>query len=213
MNMTTQRFILLIFIVSMTFSCTNNQTNNTLEAQTPEVLQDNKSELDISRLGKYSYRGQDIVKLLFDEAVNKDPQLNKLVNNIDRLREQNTDSLASFKQYMGNNEEYWTTLQNYITQISDTSLSKELSDFFKVKEINYNNSIATLTAKETEIGNKEQKLQDMEIVMKLLVTSPMMMNYQKNELPDINTLKLIIADYEKVMKEVEPYTNSKKPIE
>ena len=66
--------------------------------------------------------------------------------------------------------------------------------------------ISPLTSISQQIDSSEQILKDQVILMKILVTEPMMSTYQRNEYPDINTLNSVNSSFDSLNNDVKPYT-------
>ena len=207
MNKLTLAFLILIF----TFSCKSvsdkKQQENILE-ETPKVLDDNKSDVNLS---SYSKRmNKDIIQQLFDEALEKDEKLQSINSRISKIQSIKTDSLEEYQTYIRNNQLYWNSLKQYASQLNDTTARDELKGMIETLEKKYNHEISHLDSIEKQIEKRDQKLEDQEILMKIFITHPMMSNYQRNEFPEINTLKSIRNMYDTLIRDTEEYSTIKK---
>lgn len=206
MNKTT----LFAFIVLFVVSCTNERgtaEQENLNEQTPEVLNDER-KLDIS---SYSKRyGTDIIQKLFDEAVENDKDLKKATSTLGRVKKLKSDSLEAYQTYMRNNQNYWNALTRYSNQLSDSTLKNDLLKL--VETLKDKQSKRTLPLEElvADIDSTERILGDLEILMKIIVTEPMMNNYQRNELPNPKTLESVKQAFDRSINAVKPYTKIQK---
>jgi len=197
--------ISLVFSLLIICSCSDNRVKDEpaeIQNQTPEVLGDSKT--DRSSISKrYS---SDMVQDLFNEAVSRNSELQKLTNRIYTIGEIKADSLKPYNVYLQNNELYWSSANRYISQISDSVLKHDLKEILKKMEINYKAAISKHSFLLEKLEGKEKMLHDYEILMKLSVTIPMISSYQKNELPDINTLNHLVGVYDTLISDTRSYS-------
>jgi hypothetical protein len=197
--------ISLVFSLLFICSCSDNRVKDepaVIQHQTPEVLDDSKADLS-SVSKRYS---SDIVQDLFNEAVSKNSELQKLTNRINTIGEIKADSLKPYSVYLQNNDMYWSSANRYISQISDSVLKNDLKEIFKNMEINYKAAISKHSFLMEKLEGKEKMLNDYEILMKLSVTIPMISSYQKNELPAINTLNSLVGIYDTLINDTRSYS-------
>lgn len=209
-NSMNNQIVILLFMF-LSFSCskdrsTNNEPNNLEE--TPEVLEENKGDLNLSSYSKRAKK--DIIQQLYDEAVDKDEQLKSLNSRISEISDLKKDSLKDFETYIRNNQNYWNSIDGYASQLSDTTLRDELKNLIEVLEKKHASKMSPLNSIVKQIEVAEQSLRDQEILMKILVTEPMMSNYQRNEFPDINTLKSVKSSLDTLINDVKPYAQIRK---
>ena len=197
--------VLLICTLFLISCSDKNNPKGEAEAQnkTPEVLDNSKADDEI---GSFSKRiSDDILQQLFEEAINKDTKLKDITTRIDGINQTKSDSLKDYNTYIQNYNEYWSSVNIYINQISDSTLKGEMRNAFNILESNYKKSIAQHTISYDKINVKATILNDQEILMKLLITEPMMKNYQHNKLPDIKRLNRIIVTYDTLINETKPF--------
>jgi hypothetical protein len=204
--------VLIILICAVTISsCSHRNDKNTqpvIQNQTPEVLENTKSDLKVSSFSK-RYEG-DIIQELFNEALSKDEELKTLSEKMAEINTVKNDSLESYRTYIQNNNRYWSNIFEYINQISDSTIKIELRESFKIMESKYLESIKPHDLIISRLDVKSKVLNDREILMKIIVTQPMMYNYQRNELPAIKPLKDLANMYDELIKRTQPYTIIKK---
>ncbi len=203
---------LVLFSFLIVFSCSDNSTEKTSNQasgnETPEALNKNAFEQDISSISK-RYRS-DIISELYNEALENNPELKELNTRINRMGVVKNDSLKLYAKYANTNKNYWIAVNNYINQLNDSILKESVTEAFTEFENNYTLKVAEHESSLDTINKKSISLNDRLLLMKLMITAPMMMNYQKNELPDIESLKKLIKEYEKLIKETKQYTEMKK---
>lgn len=194
--------ILLLVVLSCSGERNTKQQAGNLE-ETPEVLNDNKTDLSLSYNKR---RGKDIIQQLFDEALSKNEKLRSINSRITEIDEIKADSLENFNNYIRNNQNYWGSLNQYADQLNDTTLRAELKNFIEALKNKYDKNTSPLDSVAKLIDAREKFLRDQEILMKILVTAPMMKTYQQNEFPDINTMTSVQKSMDTLINDMKPYT-------
>ena len=70
--------------------------------------------------------------------------------------------------------------------------------------------IKDLEALAKRIQGKYDHLQDLKVLMKIAVTAPMMLNYQRNEIPSEDPIKKLESLIEQAIDDVTPYSKLEK---
>lgn len=175
------------------------------ETATPEVLleEDKPSRsIDVSYIKGRRYE-KDIVSELYEEALEKDAALKALNDKIVLMPGVQNDSLRAFSNYKSQNLDYWEDTKSYISQIEDETLKASTAKAFEELEKAFYNKIAAHENAKKTLNQKATALQDRFVVMKLMITQSMMNNYQNNEFPDIESMKGLIKEYDKLINEAE----------
>jgi hypothetical protein len=205
--------ILSLFFISILLltSCSKNEestTSESLETVTPTILVNSKSEsrrkVDFFSSGSRSYE-VDIIHKLYEEALDKNKELQTLHNRILDMSSIKSDSLAAFNLYKRNNEEYFESVNKYLAQIQDTVLREATRQTFEQLEKSYSGKVnGHLSAKE-KLGQRANILNDRLILIKLFITQSMMQNYQNNELPNLKLIEGLLKDYDQLINETKKY--------
>lgn len=203
-----------IVIVATTFSC--NDTNKSQSNITPKQLEVKETpkvfnQKDDNYLGTvYSRYDSDLISKLYEEAIEKDSKLKKLNTAINKMAGLKKDSIEEYSEFSQTNKSYWLTTNRYISQLQDSALKESTLEIFKALELKYQIKISDYEQKLTVINEKTLLLNDQLILIKLLITEPLMENYQMNEKPDIKVLENIILQYDNLIKETQEYTEDVK---
>jgi len=200
-------FIILLLFIN---ACSNNQKNaNTIEEPeaTPDLFTNNGGELIISSFNKR--RGGNLIESLFEEATNKVPELRSLTDDILALNELERDSLEDYQIYSDTNSAYWQSLKAYIGKINDSTMRNDMEKLMVNWKENYESKAESLTILNNDIGSRKTSLNDHELLLKILVTQPMIANYQKNELPNMKPLQFIKQSYDTLISETQSYLDNK----
>lgn len=199
-------YILIVIIANSCANPTKQQTvsNEVPLTTTPEVL---TNDSDYKNLIP-KRRDSDIISNLYKEALSKDAELNQLNEEIKNIVRIKGDSLSVYQKYAQINQDYWNRTQVYANRISDSILRKSTLEIFATLESKYKNSMSEHHRTLKNINNRTAMLQDQLILMKLLTTEPMMKNYQLNEKPDTKSMKAIINEYDRLIKESKEFTKT-----
>jgi hypothetical protein len=207
----------LILLTVLTFSCNDATKNNKVAessivqlTETPQILQEPKSNIDYSVSSFSKRNNSDIVSKLFQEAIEKDSKLKKLNEDLNNIENLKSDSITEYSEFKKTNRSYWKSVDNYINRMQDSTIKKSTHEVFKNLRINYQKEMSPYEQKLASINKKAIILNDQLILMKLIVTSTMMKNYQINEKPEIETLNSLIKEYDNLIKATEEYSKIKK---
>jgi hypothetical protein len=192
--------IILIIVSIAVISCSGNEKKDTqtIDNQTPEVLQENRIEQKVNS-SLYGSR-YDIVDELFKEAIKKDSELSNLMDNFYKLNDEKKDSTAEFLIFKNKNSSYWQSSEYLASSVSDSLIKIQLLDFLKTLKTSYLEDISDHDTLLIQIAKNSTKIEDQLIALKLITTYSMIMNYQNNELPDISSIENFISTQESILK-------------
>jgi len=204
------KVLVFLIIATITFSC-NDSTKKGIKAdaeteelnETPQSLEEN-ADFELGSLSKRY--DADIISKLYEEAIEKDTQLKRLNSDINKMSVFKSDSLAEYLKFSQSNRHYWLRANSYVDQLQDTILKESTRELFQALELKYQTKMSAYEESLSLISEKTIVMKDQLIVLKLLITAPMMNNYQINEKPNIKTLENIIDQYDKLIKETQGYT-------
>lgn len=166
-------------------------------------------DYEIDVLSRSKYAG-DIIHRLYDESMQNDPKLKDIdsrINGFDRIK---SDSIEKYLDYISKNENYWQTSEKYISSISDSLIRENTRSIFSLMKKNYLTSIDGHEKVVQSINHSKKELRDQALVLKLMVTKSMIINFQKNELIDIASLEEIAFQLQQLINETKEYSNSLK---
>lgn len=205
--------VLLVLVISCNDGTKNHnlaEGNITPLTETPQVLQEPKSTIDY-KVSSYSKRyDPDIISKLYQEAIEKDSKLKKLNEDLNDIKNLKKDSTAAYTEFKKTNNNYWSTVTVYINRMQDSTIKKSTQEVFKNLQANHQKQMLPYEQKLDLINQKANTLNDQLLLMKLIVTSTMMKNYQVNEQPTIEKLNNLLKAYDQLIKATEEYSKVKK---
>lgn len=189
----TSAYILVFLSLTILFYCGSNTTDSVPGQETPKALQDD--------VLSYKRSGKSLMEDLYDELVTKSPELKTLEDNLDILRKKETDLKEAFDKYDSKSHHYYNSTAR-ANSISDSLLRKKIEALLTSSQKKY-------SAKKSEIGSllaaaasNNASLQDHHLVLKIVLTLPLMEEYQNDNLPDGKNYSEFTADQKKVIKEI-----------
>jgi hypothetical protein len=186
-------------------SCDNSPDREKSNTETPKALDDKSASYEI-----VSKRGNsDLIENLYDELVEKTPELKELESKIDNLNDSKSDSLDQFEKYDRKNNVYYNAAVNHIGQINDTVLRDQLKHLITSSETKYNLKISSHSNLLNLIEAKTLTLNDLHEVLKITRTLPLIEKYQNNNLPNTKALQ----GYLKQLDETLSYADTLKKID
>jgi tetrahydromethanopterin S-methyltransferase subunit B len=167
---------LLIFILLT--ACTNNTTQQNPPPDIPKALEEKGSYSLITKRGSNS-----VLEDLYNELVEKTPELKKLENQIDNLNSSRNDSTELFNSYKSKNTMYYTEASQTVGLIKDSSIKEKIRELITSSNTIYDTKISEHTILLTAIDTKLSTLKDLHTYLKVKRTLPIMEKYQSDNLP------------------------------
>jgi hypothetical protein len=127
--------VILSTIIFLTItSCTDSQSHDNEQQETPKALEDKSSSYEI-----VSKRGDgDLVESLYNELAEKTTALKELENKIDNLSRSEGDSTEVFAKFNTKNNSYYNATDRHIEQIKDTLLRDSMKKLIAGSLAKYN---------------------------------------------------------------------------
>ena len=199
-------FLLLLVGLSCSDDLAKTESEQVVEALGDKPIKAQIKDFASSRSDSYSYgKRTDAVEVLFNEAIENDKNLEKLVEKLNNI---NSDAIGEYSKYKTNNENYWASVSSNGQNLRDTVLREEVAKYFDKLRQRYANSISKHEYNVKLFNEKEIELSDQSILLKLAVTQPMMESYQKNELVELQKLQRITKTYDSLINILEQKTKS-----
>ena len=167
----------------------------------PKALQD-KSSLDeiVSKRGN-----DDLVERLYNELVDKTPELRDIENRITIVSENKKDSTELFDKYDEKNQTYYRSADKGIGRLGDSILKLKMRTLITNSLTKYNSSLFRHIAILKSIEKKKTTLEDLHEVLKITWTLPIIEKYQKNNLPSAKPLESFSFKIDEVIQHVDSF--------
>lgn len=192
------RLLLSLILVTVSLSaCHNNRDKIEIKnPNTPQALQggDNASSLSI-----YRSRADDLIEEIYNELLEKRPDLKKLEADIAAYNTMEGDSLGKYDRYERQSAAYYNQANNKIKQITDSTLKKEMQQIIAKSSSRYNKKMAAINSQLNVLGKNDSTLNNYHIALKLLVTLPLMEQFQNDEFPGDKTLHTLATEKQKLI--------------
>lgn len=177
-------FIPVIFVLTLA-SCNTNNMRDKPKPETPKALADKSSAYEIVSTRSYD----DLVESLYKELVSKDSNLKKLNDIIDGLNASKSDSVELFYKFNAKNQSYFYSADKHVSLIKDSLVREKMKTMVAAQLRTYNSRIARHNELLKLIETKQLTISDLENVLKLMRTLPLIDKYQKDNLPGIKSLE------------------------
>lgn len=198
--------ILLASIITLAFlSCNQKKQKQAPAPGTPKALQESGST-EYSILSKRSGR-EDLVESLYDELVNKTPELKDIEKQIAYLDEARTDSVEVFNNFNQKNEGYYGDAERHLTQLSDSILKNKISMMISNSQSKYKTQVAGHNDLLATLNSKNIQLKDMHILLKIVKTLPLIEKYQKDNIPGKKPIEKTISEFDKTINKIDSTSN------
>ena len=195
---------LFLVLFAILLSCNNTPAPQEVDFSNTEELQNPKrNSISYSKV-----RSRDIVGHLYKQAIEKDPKLMTLENEIFNMDEIKKDSLARYMEYVNYNDLYYSSAMRYAGAVQDTVKRKKILSMLNQSNIEYQKGITKQTDAVNSISKLEIDLADQRRIMMLVVSEVLMNSYQM-EVPNIESLETINKKYKELINKTSSYTDPK----
>ncbi|RKR08288.1 hypothetical protein C8C83_5525 [Flavobacterium sp. 90] len=165
-------------------SCRDNETTQR-NSEEPKAFEE--KSIDIGRFRK----GNDLVEDLYQELVDKSPELTSLENELSQLNKRDTVNI--FYNYNQKSNDYYRDAKNQINNITDSVMKQKILNLITKSNDKYVSQKADLKNLMNTINEKRNEINNYHSALKIILTIPLIEQYQKQHLPNK-------APYEKVIK-------------
>lgn len=180
----------VVLIIFFFVSCTNRANKDNNNNENPPALQDFDKEI------KSYDRSDDLVEELYNDLVETNEVLEKLENDFDNLSTTNYELQQKFDKYDRKSISYYATANSKISAISDSLLREKMKNHISLSKQKYADKISEHDTLIKVIAINESKLKDQHIILKILLTSPMIEKYQDDNIPNKNEWEDLIKQQE-----------------
>lgn len=169
-------------IMAITFlACKRIHNNQGIEnKELPKALQEKKLSLGDVSSARYN---NDLVDDLYGGLVKERPDLKDIENSIDHNQVKKDEITGLFQVFDGKNESYYNSANTQVQSISDTILRARLISIIKASNDRYKNRSKNIETLIKQIEARNISIKDYHTAMKLIITLPLIEDYQKESIP------------------------------
>jgi hypothetical protein len=192
------KFIFIILITLTMFSCGSKQTENkSTEQETPKALQDDKLGIK-----SYSRSGADLTEELYQELVDRSPQLKKIEEDLGTFNSKASDIESRFNTYNHKSTSYYNSANEKTSAIADSLLRKKILAIIKNSENLYSIKTSSHDLLRKLISDNSSTINDNYSVLKIVLTLPLIEKFQNDNLPDKKEFNDFIKEQDKLIQRI-----------
>lgn len=154
------------------------QKNETVHRNNEEPKAFEEKTIDLGRLKS----GNDLIEDLFQELVDKSPELKNLENELKELKTRDTNDI--FYNYNEKSEDYYASASRHINSIQDSVMKQKMLNLITKSEEKYSTQKSDLENLTKTINQKKMEIKDYHNALKIVLTIPLIEQYQKQHLPN-----------------------------
>lgn len=119
---------------------------------------------------------------MYQELVAKSPELKALENELSELNPRDTTDI--FYNYDEKSNEYYRSADSYANVIRDSVMKQKILNLIKKSEEKYVSQKTELEKLVSTIGKKRMEINNYHNALKIILTIPLIEQYQKEHLPN-----------------------------
>ena len=185
--------LLILFSFALFFSCQKNE-NNDSNNQEPKALQE--KSIDIGRFRKED----DLVDDLYQELVNKSPELKNLEDELNSINP--GDTTAIFNEYDRKSDNYYRSATGHAEGIRDSILKNKILNLIQNSSTKYDGKKSEVENLVTTINKRRTEITNYHTALKIILTFPLIEKYQNDHLPKKTPFEKVIEKENQVLEKV-----------
>lgn len=199
-----KKYLFSLLVISSVFiivSCNGNKDGSeNSEVQNSEALQDG------IKLKSLSKRGGNLIEDLYAELVEKTPELKELETELETFQETPSETQNIFYNYNGKSNQFYGNATGLTNQITDSLSKRRILALIKKSNEKYDSESKEIKELVKEISNSQNSIQDNHTILKIVLTIPLIENYQKENSPKKKHFLETIAKQKALNKKIEEKT-------
>lgn len=195
-----RKFVIPVALALFFLSCSCNSYNkNDKINETPRPLRDS----EIRELSSISKRyNNDLLEELYQGLINENKDIEEIETLIDEGNTNKKDILEGYRFYQDRNDKYYLSVNTKVQDISDTALKSKLFSIIKSSSKNYELKSHNIESIIKQIESKSLSVKDYHATMKIILTIPLIENYQKVNLPNDSIHKALIKRQDIIINKI-----------
>lgn len=179
--------VILFVLASVLMGCQRaKQPANQPKQETPKALREDKSDVSsfLSKSGR-----EDLLEALYAGLIKENQQLQDIESLIEDNRTEKNDIVGKYNDFNQKSDRYYSDAREHCRQINDSVLRKRILAILKTSSDNYQNRISYLAMLVHTVETKNTSIDDYHTAMKIVVTLPLIENFQRENLPKDSIFK------------------------
>ena len=177
-------FLLVIAAFAIVLSSCNNQpADSKQEEAVPKALQNDGEISGIISSKRLGYGS--LIEELYDDAVSKNSELEKLEKELSAFNDIKGDSLKDVEKYKARSLDFYSSGKNLSETIADSTLKKKLAAIIDASDKRYQTKTGNLNNLVKLMEQNEVSITDYHTMLKLMVTIPIIERYQDQQLQEV----------------------------
>lgn len=191
--------LLAIALILSSISCRNNQIKEeqTQIAETPEPLQEKKLDFE-----SYGRKSTDLVDELYSDLIENSPELLKLENDLENIDSKPATLKHQLSAFDNKSERYYHSAEYKLSQISDSLLRLRIQSIIVKSKNKYEGNMNEINDLVNSIDKQSTSIYDHHLILKVLLTLPIIEKYQNDNFPSTKEYKELILEQSKLIERI-----------
>ncbi len=190
-----KKLLLLLTVITL-ISCKNERGESPNKKEIPEALQEKKSFRSSARWN--------LVEELYQDLVSKTPELQQLEADIENLDTREVQ--GNFYSYNNKSIDFYASARNQAKSINDSITRKKMLNFIDKSKTAYFEKSKGLNSLDKTINDKQNSIEDSHAILKIILTTPIIVKYQNENLPVKKGLENMIKREDSLVKRIKKQT-------
>lgn len=146
--------------------------------------------------------GGNLVDALYQELVEKKPELNSLETELNNFATEANKTQNIFYNYNEKSQHFYEDATFLANQIKDSVTQIKILEIIKLSSDKYDQQSKELNHLVEKIANNQKSINDNHTILKLLLTIPVIEKFQEDNLPKNKDFQKIIIKQEQLNKKI-----------
>lgn len=159
-----------------------------------------------SGIDKRSGGYKDLVDEFYGQAVKQNSNLESIEDGITAFYKKREDALEKYNSFTAYNSRYYADARSHVNAIPDAATKQRAADLVNKSEAAYLAKLSNWQTSITSLNSKERELKSLHELLKLVIATPVLENYQQNNLPDNSKLNEANGDLQQLIDKIKAIT-------
>ena len=159
-----------------------------------------------SGIDKRSGGYKDLVDEFYEQAVKQNSNLKSIEEGIDAFYKKREDALEKYNSFTAYNSRYYADARSHANTIPDATTKQRAAELVNKSEAAYLTKLSNWQSSITSLNSKERELKSLHELLKLMIATPVIENYQQNNLPGNSKLNEANGDLQQLVEKIKAIT-------